>query len=43
MLAKVFTILGLAAATTLAAEVNFTQYLNETLEFVQDVKQYSRA
>eukprot|EP00347_Sterkiella_histriomuscorum_P000509 403375576 len=46
---RVFTILGLAAATTMAAtqnqttEADVSKFVNETLEYVQEIKQYSRA
>lgn len=42
MFARVFTILGIAAASAMAAEFNLTQYLNETIEYVQEVKNYTR-
>lgn len=42
MLSRVFTIMGVAAATTMAAQLDLAQYLNQTQEFVNEVRDYSR-
>ena len=42
MFARVFTILGIAAASAMAAEFDIAQYLNQTLDYVQEVKGYTR-
>jgi len=39
MFAKIFTILGVVAASTLAFEIDLSQKLNETIENYQQVQQ----
>ncbi|CDW85015.1 UNKNOWN [Stylonychia lemnae] len=43
MYAKIFTVLGLAATTAMALEIDISAKVNQTLEFIQDAQDFSES